>query len=288
MPASTGAVPSVSPVSPAIGAEVAGIDLAAPIADDQVRTLRALLLEHEVLFFRAQQLTPAQLVALARRFGQPQAAAESSFAKFAAFPEIDVLEFDRDHPPHNTRELWHTDFSGREQPTLGSLLYAVDVPAVGGDTVWVSLSAAWAGLSAPLQHYLEGMQAEHHTWKGFGDDIRQALWQTDAGRRRRAELVDLPPVLHPVVRRHPESGRPALFVNEGFTTRLAGIPRAESDAILGYLFQHSLKPEYQCRLRWAPGTLAIWDNRSTKHYALADYTEHRLHYRITLQGDRPR
>jgi taurine dioxygenase len=138
-----------------------------------------------------------------------------------------------------------------------------------------------------MKHYLADMQAEHRTIKSFGDDIRGHLWQDEEGRRRFAEIQALPPAVHPVIRTHPVTGRKALFVNEGYTTRLLGVDRKESDAVLGYLLDHLRMPEFQCRFRWRKGSLAVWDNRCTQHYAIADYAQRRLMHRVTIKGDRP-
>jgi taurine dioxygenase len=232
-------------------------------------------------------LTNEQLTAFARRFGEPQLSAESSFGKLDGFPEIDVLDYDAARPPYVTKEMWHTDFSGRERPTLGSVLYAKMVPAAGGDTVWVSLAAAHDVLSEPMKRYLAGMHAEHRTIKAFGDDIRSNLWKDEGGRKRLAQIQSLPPVEHPVVCTHPVSGRKILYVNEGYTTRLVGVSRRESDAVLKYLFDHLRAPEFQVRHQWREGDVAVWDNRITQHYALSDYTERRVMLRVTIKGERP-
>lgn len=277
---------TVAPVTPAIGAEIGGVDLAR-LTDPQFSEIHAALMAHHVVFFRDQRLEKAHLVAFARRFGEPQPATESSFGKLEDFPEIDVLDYDASRPPYVTKEMWHTDFSGRDQPTLGSVLYALEVPECGGDTIWVSLAAAWDALSERMKRYLGGLKAEHRTIKAFGDDIRANLWKSEDGRKRFERMQALPPAEHPVARTHPVTGRKALFVNEGYTTRLVGMDRGESDAVLGQLFNHLRTPEFQCRFRWRKGSLAVWDNRITQHYAVADYAERRLMYRITIKGDRP-
>ena len=277
---------STRPIVPAIGAAIDGINLA-QVADEQFAQIHAALMAHHVIFFRAQHLTNAQLLAFARRFGEPQPATESSFGKLEGFPEIDVLDYDASRPPYVTKEMWHTDFTGRERPTLGSVLYALEIPESGGDTIWVSLAAAYEALSDRMKHYLAGMRAEHRTIKAFGDDIRSNLWKDDAGKQRFEQIKALAAVDHPVVRTHPVSGRRALFVNEGYTTRLLGVERKESDAVLNYLFDHLRTPEFQVRHHWRKGDVVVWDNRITQHYAVADYAQRRLLYRITIQGDKP-
>jgi taurine dioxygenase len=277
----------VSPVTTAIGGEIQGVDLSRPLGEEQFAEIRAALLERQVIFFHGQTLGPEQLIAFAQRFGDLQPASESSFANNAAFPEIDILDFDGDRPPYNTKEMWHTDFSGRERPTQGSVLYAQEVPATGGDTIWVSQCAAYEALSAPMKQYLARLKAEHRTVKAFGDDIRSRLWKDEAGRKRWAQLQALPFVEHPVVRTHPVTGRKALYINEGYTYRLLGVDRKESDAVLAYLFQHLVTPEFQVRFRWRRQSVAVWDNQVTLHYAVADYAERRVMSRVTIQGDRP-
>ncbi len=275
------------PVVPAIGAELRDVDLSQPLSESQWQDIHDALMAHQVIFFRDQRLSKDDLCGFARRFGEPQPASESSFGKLDGYPEIDVLDYGGGKVPYVTKELWHTDFTGRERPTLGSVLYAVEAPLSGGDTIWISLTAAYDALSARMKQYLAGMTAEHRTIKAFGDDIRSKLWTDEAGRKRFEELQRLPPAEHPVVRTHPVTGRKALFVNEGYTTRLLGVDRAESDAVLGYLFHHLRTPEFQCRWRWRSGDLAVWDNRCTSHYAVADYSERRVMHRITIKGDRP-
>jgi taurine dioxygenase len=277
---------SVSNIVPAIGALIDGVDITRATAAQHAQMHEALM-AHQVIFFRGQQLGKAELVTFARHWGEPQAATESSFGKLDGFPEIDVLDYDATRPPYVTKEMWHTDFTGRERPTMGSVLYALEVPASGGDTIWVSLAAAYDALSARMKQYLAGLRAEHRTIKAFGDDIRSNLWQDEAGRQRFEQIKALAPVDHPVIRTHPVSGRKALFVNEGYTTRLLGVERKESDALLNYLFDHLRTPEFQIRHHWQRGDLVVWDNRITQHYAVADYAVRRVMYRITLKGDKP-
>ncbi len=284
--AATCANPRVSPLAPAIGAEVAGVDLAC-IDDAGFAAVHAALVAHHVIFFHGQTLGNQALAAFARRFGEPQAAAESSFGKLDGYPEIDVLDYDASRPPYVTKEMWHTDFSGRARPTLGSVLYALEVPRAGGDTIWVSLAAAYDALSERMKFYLADLKAEHRTIKAFGDDIRANLRKDEGGQKRFEAMMALPPVIHPVVCTHPVSGRKLLYLNEGYTTRLAGVERKEGDAVLNYLFEHLRTPEFQVRHHWRAGDVAVWDNRITQHYALADYGERRLMHRITIKGGAP-
>jgi len=282
-----GAVLQILPVTPAIGADIIGIDLSIALSAGEAAAIVDALHEHQVIFFHGQTLTTEQFARFSRTFGEPQPASESSFDKIDDFPEIDVLAFGGGRRPFNTQELWHSDFSGREIPTLGSVLYSLEAPSSGGDTIWVSMYAAYDALSEKMKGYLAGLTAEHRSIKAFGDEIRSNLWKDEKGRRRLQELQSLPPAEHPVVRTHPITGRKALYVNEGYTTRIQGVTRKESDAVLNYLFDHCRMPEFQVRFRWTAGCMAIWDNRVTQHYAVADYTERRVMHRITLKGEKP-
>jgi len=276
----------LTPTTPAIGALIEGVD-AGTLSDTQFAQVHAALMTHHVIFLRGQRLSQAQLVAFARRFGEPQPASESSFGKLEGFPEIDVLDYDATRPPYVTKEMWHTDFSGRAEPTMGSVLYALQVPSSGGDTIWVSLAAAYEALSARMKQYLAGLRAQHETVKAFGDDIRSHLWKDQAGRQRFERIKAQPPAEHPVICTHPVSGKKLLYVNEGYTTRLLGVERKEGEAVLNYLFEHLRTPEFQVRHRWREGDVVVWDNRITQHYALADYGERRVMHRITIRGVRP-
>jgi taurine dioxygenase len=277
---------TVKAIVPAIGAQIEGVDLA-QIDDEAFAAIHRALAQHHVVFLRGQRLANESLMAFARRFGEPQAASESSFGKLEGYPEIDVLDYDGTRPPYVTKEMWHTDFSGREKPTLGSVLYAKTVPESGGDTLWVSLAAAYDALSPRMKRYLEGLTAEHRTIKAFGDDIRGNLWKDEAGQKRWEQIKALPPVEHPVVCTHPVSGRKLLYVNEGYTCRLLGVTRKEGEAVLNYLFEHLRTPEFQIRHHWCEGDVAVWDNRATQHYAVADYSARRVMHRITIKGERP-
>ena len=277
---------SQRPVTPAIGSLIEGLDLGA-LSDTDFAMLRGLVERRGVVFVRGQSLEPGQLVAFARRFGPLQPSAESAFSALPGHPEVDVLEADAEHPPLVTTELWHTAFTSHVRPTMGTVLHGRIIPESGGDTIWVSLEAAWEHLSAPLRAYLQGLRAEHRGAKAFADQIRMQLWTDAAGQERLRSLLLEPPAVHPVVRTHPVTGRKSLFVNEGYTTLIQGLHRKESDAVLGYLFDHLRTPEFQVRHRWQAGDVAIWDNRCTMHYAVADYRGHRLMHRVTIEGDVP-
>jgi taurine dioxygenase len=270
----------VSPVAAALGAEVTGIDLREPLSDETFSELREALVEHQVLFFRDQQTEPAHQQALAERFGPLQT--HPAYATIEGFPAIALLESTHDKP--TLIEKWHTDMTFREHPPMGTMLRSKIIPERGGDTLFASMSAAWEALSDTLQSMLEGLTAVHSFEYGFRESLAEP-----GGRERLAQaLQDNPPVTHPVVRTHPESGRRLLFVNELFTTRICELAPAESDYLLKFLFSHVQQPEFCCRFSWSRHAIALWDNRSTQHKPVNDYfPAHRRMERITIDGDRP-
>ena len=275
-------------MSPACGAIIEGIDLSQDLTNRQFDEIHAALLDRTVIVFRGQDITPEQQVAFARRFGEPQPSAVSGFEKSKDNPEIDILEYDADNPPHVTRDLWHTDFVGTERPTMGTVLYARDIPPRGGDTIWVNMAAAYEALSDRMKAHLDGLWAYHDSYQPYSEISRPEMYDTDKGtdylRDKQASYM---PALHPVVRTHPVTGRKGLFVNESMTTFIKDMERRESDFLLRYLFDYLRTPEFNYRHKWQTNDLAVWDNRLSLHYALFDYTDHRLMHRIVIQGDKP-
>lgn len=274
-------------MSPACGGLIEGVDLSKDLTNRQFDEIHDALLDRTVIVFRDQHITPDQQVAFSRRFGEPQPAAVSGFEKSKDNPEIDILEYDVDNPPHVTRDLWHTDFVGTERPTMGTVIYAKDIPPRGGDTVWVSTVAAYEALSDRMKAHLEGLSAYHDSYQPYDEHIRPEMWAgqgTDYIKERRSHYR---PALHPVVRTHPVTGKKGLFVNESMTTVIKDIDKRESDFLLRYLFDYLRTPEFSYRHKWQTNDLAVWDNRLSLHYALFDYTDHRLMHRIVIQGDVP-
>ncbi|HZD26215.1 MAG TPA: TauD/TfdA family dioxygenase, partial [Alphaproteobacteria bacterium] len=214
------------PLTPAIGMEVAGVDFARPLSEAAVAALRAALNEHGVLFFRDAAPTPAQQAAFARRFGHVPRVPDSMFLVHAEEPHVSVLENDAARPP--TVNNWHSDYSFAELPDYASVLHGVVVPESGGDTLWASMFAAYEGLSDRMQRHLDGLCAVHDFMKLYERPAKKALWQGERGRLMEAARRQFPPVLHPVVRAHPETGRKALFVNESFTRHIDGMSESES------------------------------------------------------------
>ncbi|AIR02689.1 taurine dioxygenase [Pluralibacter gergoviae] len=273
---------TVTPLGPYIGAEISGLDLTRPLSDNQFEQLYHAQLRHQVVFLRGQDITPQQQRDLARRFGDLHI--HPVYPHVKEVEEIIVLDTHNDNPPDN--DNWHTDVTFIDTPPAGAILAAKQLPEVGGDTLWTSGIAAWETLSAPLKALLGGLRAEHDFRKSFPE------WKyrntQEEHRRWLAAVEKNLPVLHPVVRTHPVTGRQALFVNNGFTTRIVDLAEKESEALLGFLLEHAVKPEFQVRWRWREGDLAIWDNRVTQHYANADYMpQRRIMHRATILGDRP-
>jgi taurine dioxygenase len=272
----------IDPIAGALGAEVDGVDLSHPLDSETVAALRRGLLDHLVLFFRDQDLTPAALLAAARQFGTP---IEYPFVKgIEGYPEvIEVAKLE--HERVNFGGIWHSDTTYLETPPMGTLLAAREVPPAGGDTLFANMYLACEALSDGMRAMLGRLTAISSSGKADAsrtreDRIRSAP-KDNGGRVLEAE--------HPVLRTHPETDRKALYVNIAHTARFGGMTAAESAPLLGYLFQHQTKPQFTCRFRWRPGSLAFWDNRAAQHNPINDYHGHRrIMHRVTLAGDRPR
>jgi alpha-ketoglutarate-dependent taurine dioxygenase len=268
---------SVHPLSPTIGAEIAGVDLSVPLDPDVVAAIRHALNTHHVVFFRQQSLTAEQQADFARQFGQVTEA-------HPVLPSIaenrEVLAIDGQVDRAN---WWHSDITFLDTPAMGSILYMLEAPEVGGDTMWASLQDAYDGLAPGVRTLCDGLIAIHHDpWFAADVDARGGYEWNGTWREK------LVPALHPVVRTHPETGRNGLFVNGQFTQMLLGLTQNESTSILEMLYRHCVQPEYTCRFRWQKGSVAFWDNRATLHYALDDYGDAtRYAHRVTLRGDRP-
>ncbi len=272
----------VTPLSPAIGAVISGIDLRDTISRDLQQFIEQTLVAHQVIFFRNQPLTDAEHYRFARHFGDLHI--HPIYPNVPEQPEILIRDTERNDLRDNA--LWHTDVSFSATPPLGSILSAKKIPPVGGDTLWASGTAAYAALSPAIQQLLTGLTAQHDIAKSFPPD--RFATNVDERIRFEAALKKNPPVTHPVVRTHPVSGRRALFVSEGFTTRINELSEAESQALLNFLFQHSQKPDFTVRWRWQKDDVAFWDNRVTFHYAIDDYRpQHRVMHRATINGDKP-
>jgi taurine dioxygenase len=275
---------SLAPVTPVIGAEVGGIDLHDPADDALRREIHAALMRHKVLFFRDQDIEPPEFAAFARGFGRLRRARKAAFELLEGAPEVSVLINDRERPPNVNH--FHPDGIFRENPEFASILHARECPAAGGDTIFVNMVAAYEGLDDEMKAYLEGRTATHDFMKLHGSPQKARSWKGDNAARMAAMAADHPPVSHPMVQIHPVTGEKSLYVSESFTSHIDGVDRAESDAKLLALYRHYERPEYQCRFHWRPHSIALWDNRSTLHYAVADYwPEKRRMNRMTIETD---
>jgi taurine dioxygenase len=272
----------IRPLAGSIGAELHGVDLAQDLPDATIATLRRALLDHLVIFFREQDLPPARFLALARRFGTP---VEYPFVKgIDGYPEI-IAVAKNPNETINFGGVWHSDTTYLQEPPMATLLAAREVPEAGGDTIFANQYRAYETLSPGLQHILAGLAGVSSSAKADASRTREDRIRSDGTAEARKLLV----AEHPAVRTHPETGRKALYVNVAHTIGFAGMTPEESAPLLGYLFRHQIQPEFTCRFRWRPGSLAIWDNRCAQHYAINDYHgQKRLMHRITLAGDRPR
>ncbi len=266
----------ITPLTSVIGGEVRGVDLREELSDVDVKILRQGLLDHLVLFFRDQHITDQQQLAFALRFGPMHVSPLQTVHQDA--PEIVVLS--QVYPKGEGADEWHSDNTFLADPPMGSILRAVQLPAVGGDTCFASMYAAYEGLSPAMRAFVDGLRAVH--------DITNPLRKAIRDGHSTLDLTEMqqkcPPVEHNVVVTHPETGRKALFVNRNSTTHIVGLSDREQEVLLPFLFDHVRSPEYQCRFPWEEGSIAFWDNRSVQHYAVADYRERRVMHRATIAG----
>lgn len=261
-----------------IGAEVEGADITVAMDDSTVRALREALLEHQVLFFRDQPMSAEQQIAFAKSFGD----IDLPLFRTTSSAEPEVLVLDQTAPKGEGADSWHADNTYMETPPMASILQALKVPSVGGDTCFASMSAAYDALSAAMRELLDGLSAVHSL------ALMVERTRHVANASLRDQLENWPPVVHPVVRVHPETGRRLINVNANWTSHVVELERSESDALLALLYEHIKNPAFQVRFRWRTGSVAFWDNRVVQHFAVPDYSERRMMQRVTLAGDRPR
>jgi taurine dioxygenase len=271
-----------------LGAEILGLDLNRPLSQRDFQRIHTAHLEHHLLVFRDQRITPQQQVDFSRRFGALQIHVLRNF-QLPSNPEVliisNIIEDGKPIGLGDAGHFWHSDLSYKETPSLGSMLHAQELPAEGGDTLFANMHLAWDTLPAALRDAVQGLRAEHSYLAQYEELRRRNPYRPPLTQ---AQIDEVRPVLHPVVRTHPETGRRALFVSEHFTTRIIGIPEGESRALLDELFAHSVKPEHIYRHRWAPHDMVFWDNRSLMHLAggTPDHLRRKL-YRTTIEGDTP-
>ncbi|MCP2016032.1 MAG: TauD/TfdA family dioxygenase [Erythrobacter sp.] len=265
----------IRPLTPAIGAEILGIDLGSADIAARIPEIRAALLSHGVIFFRDQDITTAQHIAFARAFGE----LEIHPATPKDQPNREVLRIEHGPKSRGQENAWHSDVTWREEPSLGSILLAREVPDCGGDTLFANMHLAYERLSDPMKAFCEGLTAVHDIARVFAKRLG----------KRPEELHDTyPPMRHPVIRTHPETGERAIYVNTAFTSHIEGLAESESRWLLDHLFATAKDAEIQCRFRWQAGSVAFWDNRVCQHFAASDYfPARRVMERVTIAGDKP-
>lgn len=265
----------IRPLTPALGAEIHGVDLGGHDVARRIPEIRAALLKHGVIFFREQELSQEQHIAFARHFGE----LEIHPATPKDQPNPEVLHIAHGPNSRGQENNWHSDVTWRERPSLGSILLAREVPECGGDTLFANMHLAYERLSEQMQRFCEGLTAVHDIARVFARRLG----------KRPEELHDqYPPVRHPVIRTHPETGERAVYVNNGFTSHIEGLSKDESDWLLDHLYKTAWDVEIQCRFRWEAGSIAFWDNRVCQHLAVSDYfPARRVMERVTIAGDRP-
>jgi taurine dioxygenase len=276
---------SVHPLSGNLGAEIEGADLG-DLDDTRFAAIHRALLDHGVIVLRDQKLSHADQIAFGRRFGELDV--HPIAIGMEANPEIiKVWKPKGERASFGTS--WHSDNTFFERPSMATILYGVTIPPYGGDTLWASMEKAYETLSPGMKKIIDGLSAVHGASRAYDPRATgEAKYRGEAAINYRWSDLIHDEVVHPVVRTHPETGRKSLFVNEMFTLRIVELARRESEALLRFLYEHATQPELTCRLRWRPGTVAVWDNRCTQHYALDDYAGFdRLMYRVTVTGDRP-
>jgi taurine dioxygenase len=274
----------ILPVSGALGAEICGLDLSQKLDGSTNQALLATLYEHKVIFFRKQTLTPQQQIDFCAGLAPIFTDHPAYLPTLEGHQEIVVL----DGQKGGRANLWHTDVSISPKPPMGAVLYMKECPAFGGDTMWADMTAAYDALSDRMKTYLDGVSALHDLNGTVRNVVRERSQATRSPTGATPDTHALPHAIHPVVRTHPVTGRKILYVNPTFTAHLEGLPAAEADGVLAFLYQHQDQPEFQCRWRWQAGDVAMWDNRATHHYAIADYgDEARTIHRVTLEGEAP-
>jgi len=278
----------VRPFDAPVGAEVVGLDISKPINTEDFIRLHKAHLDHHVLVFRDQQITPQEHIDFSRRFGPLEIHVLHQF-QLKNHPEILIVSNIKENGEPiglgDAGVYWHSDISYKPNPSLGSLLHAQELPSEGGDTLFANQHLAWESLSPELQQRILPLKAEHSYLAKYEELRAKNPWRPKLSQ---AQIDQVAPAVQPVVRTHPETGRKALFVSEHFTTRIVGLPKEESDALLAELFAHSVKPEFVYRHQWAPHDLVFWDNRSLMHLAAGtpDHLRRRLN-RTTIVGDTP-
>ena len=273
---------TIEPISPALGCEIDGVDLSRPLSQDHTAAIRQALLDYGVVFFRRQNLSPAQQLAFCAPFGEPD---EYPFVK--GYPEHPMVTpvIKRAEEKVNFGGLWHSDTTYMARPPMGTVLHAKELPPLGGDTLFANMTLAFDVLSQGLKEMLCGLRAVNSAHKSQVSDTRSYRIEESGKDVSEVKLE----AVHPVVRTHPDTGEKALYVNGAHTLQIEHWSEAESANLLGFLFRHQTREEFTCRFKWSEGAVAFWDNRCTQHYPLNDYPGYaRVMNRVTLKGDIPR
>ncbi|WP_414696935.1 TauD/TfdA dioxygenase family protein [Paraburkholderia sp.] len=278
----------IRPLDAPLGAEVLGLDLSQPLADEDFARIHRAHLDYHLLVFRDQRITPEQQIAFSRRFGPLQIHVLHQF-QLPGYPEVlvvsNIVENGQPIGLGDAGHYWHSDLSYKEKPSLGSLLHAQELPAQGGDTLFANMHLAWDTLPAHLRDGVKGRTAEHTYLAKYAELQKRSPWRPNLSAE---QIAQVKPVVHPIVRTHPETGRKTLFVSEHFTTRVIDLPEDESHALLAELFAHSVRTEHLYRHHWAAHDMVFWDNRALMHLAAGtpDHLRRKL-YRTTIEGDAP-
>ena len=269
-------------IAGALGAEITGIDLAAGVSAELAAAVRQVLLDHQVIFMRNQQLSPAQFLEFGSRMGEPvEYPLVKGLDDYPHIIEVKKLEHERS----NFGGIWHSDTTYLEEPPMGSMLLAKEVPPYGGDTLFANQYLAYETLSDTMKRLLDGLVGISSSAKADVSKTREDRIRTDGKAGEPRDFL----AEHPVVRTHPETGRKCLYVNIAHTAGIKGMTQEESTPILQFLFAHQVKPEFTCRFSWEPHSLAFWDKRCAQHNPVNDYHGfRRIMQRITLRGDKPR
>ncbi len=275
---------TVAPASRNCGAFISGVDLKRPLDQTAVREIHTALMRHQVVFFRDQDVTPQEQAAFAKNFGPLRQARRAAFDTMDDAPEVSVIVNDRERPAYV--DHFHADGMFRAAPEFGSVLKSEQPPAMGGDTIFVSLTAAWRGLSEPMRALLEDKIGLYDFMRLHSSPEKARNWEGPGREGMIRTRDENPPVQHPLVPAHPVTGERALYFSESFTAAILGLTKHESEGMHALLTRHCAKPEFQYRLQWQKGTIAFWDNRSSLHYAVADYwPDTRIMHRLTIEAD---
>lgn len=275
----------VKPIAGALGAEILGVDLSRDLGNQEFDEIHQAFLDHKTLCFHEQDLSPERQVALASRFGQPDI-----YPFIKALPDvpevIEILKTERDTV--NFGGGWHSDTSYLSQPAMGTFLHALEVPDSGGDTMFANMQLAYETLSPTMKGMIDRLVGVNSSAQNYKGGRAKKMKELDGMKDKYIDSSEVSIAEHPVVRTHPETGKKGLFVSRAHTTNFKGMTVEESEPLINFLSDYAVRPEFTCRIRWRPGTLVVWDNRCTQHFALNDYDgQRRRMHRVTLRGDRP-